>query len=278
MISPRFAAALLVLAAALPVAAANYDGAPPFEKAADTKTVKLDPAATEPGSSKEVRCFYFSHVLVKEIDEGEIGDQQISYMILGPGQAIPDCAEKPIAGEKKLRSDESYFWGTAADRLFLVDADGANGTIGFRVYDPQSSRELFHDTIKLDSRLREITADAGKLHLSYTRAVTGSCSVVTGGETCWRAITGKMQMPETAPPDCRAGYDAAMRRQVEEACSGQGGDSDKAECLQRETKDRSTGWETAPSVVSYDVDVVVGPTDEVARNFSGGPVACWPSD
>jgi hypothetical protein len=69
-----------------------------------------------------------------------------------------------------------------------------------------------------------------------------------------------------------------MRRQVEEACGGQRGDSDKAECLQRETKDRSTGWEAAPSVVSYDVDVVVGPTDEVVRNFSVGPVACWPSD
>ena len=277
MISLRFAAASLMLAAALP-AAANYDGAPPFEKAADTKTVQLGPAATDPGSGKEVRCFYFPRLMVKEIDEGEIGDQQISYMILGPGQSIPDCAEKLIPGEKKLRSEESYFWGTAADRVFLVDADGANGTIGFRVYEPQSSRELFHDTIKLDSRLREVTAEAGKLHLSYTRAVTGSCSVVTGGETCWRAIIRKMQMPESAPPDCRAGYEAALRRMVEESCRDQRGDSDKAECLQRETKERNTGWEAAPSVVSYDVDVVVGPTDEVARNFSGGPIACWPAD
>ena len=277
MISPRFAAAFLMLAAALPVAAANYDGAPPFEKAADTRTVKLQPAATDPGSSKEVRCFYFPSVMVKEIDEGEIGDQQISYILLGPGQTIPDCAEKAIAGERKLPAEESYFWGVAADSLFLIDADSANRTIGFRIYEPQSSRELFHDTIKLDSRLRDATMKTGKLRLSYTRAVTGYCSVVTGGETCWRAIAGKMQMPETPPPpDCSAGYEAALRRLAEEACKAQSGE--KAECLERETKERSTGWEAAPSVVGYDVDVVVGPTDEVARTFSGGPIACWPSD
>jgi hypothetical protein len=272
----RLAAAFWVLAAASPAAAASYDGAPPFEKAADTRTVKLGPAETEPPSDKEVRCFYFARLMVKEIDERDVGDTEISYDITGPGQTVPDCAAQATPGERKLQGGESYFWGVAADRLFLIDADGTNGTIGFRMYEPQSSRELFHDTIKLDSRLREVTEQAGKLHLSYTRAVTGSCSVVTDGETCWRAITRKMEMPETPPPDCRAGYEAALRRLAEAACREQSGD--KAECLEREKKDRSPGWDAAPSVVSYDVDVTVGPTDEVARSFSGGPIACWPAD
>jgi hypothetical protein len=277
MIPARYAAAFWMASAVSPAAAASYDGAPPFEKAADIRTVKLGAAEMASASDKEVRCFYFSRLMVKEIDAGDIGDQQISYILLGPGQTIPDCVEKAIAGERKLPAEESYFWGVAADSLFVIDADGANRTIGFRIYEPQSSRELFHDTIKLDSRLREATMETGKLRLSYTRAVTGYCSVVTDGETCWRAIAGKMQMPETPPPpDCRAGYDAALRRLAEEACKAQSGE--KVECLERETKERRTGWDAAPSAVSYDVDVVVGPTDEVVRHFSAGPIACWPSD
>jgi len=276
MIATRLAAAWLALFAALPAAAASYDGEAPFEKAAETKNVKLGPADTTPPSEKEVRCFYFSKLMVKELDERDIGDTEISYNIGGPGQSIPDCSAKPIPGERKLQVEESYFWGVAADTLFLIDADGANRTIGFRMYEPQSSRELFRDTVKLDSRLRGITADKGEFHLSYTRAVTGTCSIVTGGETCWRATSQKMQMPESSPPNCRGGYDAALRRAAEEACSDQRGD--KAACLQRESKERSTDWDASPSVISYDVDVTINAKDEVARKFTGGPIACWPAD
>jgi len=276
MISPRLAAVSFALAAALPAFAASYDGEAPFEKAAETSTVKLGPSDAAPPAEKEVRCFYFPRLMVKELDEREIGDTQISYMIGGPGQQIPECTDKPIAGERKLHTEESYFLGVAADRLFLIDADGANGTIGFRVYDPQSSRELFRDTIKLDSRLREVADEGGKLHLAYTRAVTGPCSVLTGGDKCWQAIRAKLQMPESPAPDCRSGYEAALRRAAEEACREQGGDKDS--CLKRESDDRGTGWNAAPTVVSYDVDVTLGSTDEVARNFAGGPVACWPAD
>ena len=276
MISPRVAAVSFALAAALPAFAASYDGEAPFEKAAETSTVKLGPSDAAPPAEKEIRCFYFSRLMVKELDEREIGDTQISYTIDGPGQQVPGCTDKPIAGERKLPFEESYFWGVAADTLFLIDADGANGTIGFRMVEPQSSRELYRDTIKLDSRLRQVTADHGTFHLSYTRAVTGSCSVLTGGDKCWQAIRAKLQMPEGPPPDCRSGYEAALRRQAEEACHEQGGDKDS--CMKRETDDRGTGWNAAPSVVSYDVDVTLGSTDAVARNFAGGPVACWPAD
>ena len=276
MIPSRCALALVILAVPLPALAARYDGAPPFEKAVDMRTVKLGSADTQPPSEKEIRCFYFSRLMVKELDEQDIGDTEISYDITGPGQTVPDCAAKPIPGERKLEVEESYFWGVAADKLFLIDADGANGTIGFRVYEPQSSRELFQDTIKLDTRLRDMTEDAGKLHLSYTRALTGSCSVIAGGETCWRAITRKMQMPESPLPDCRAGYAAALRRAAEEACREEG--ADKTQCVDRETKERSTGWDAAPSVVSYDVDVTISSKDEASRAYSGGPIACWPAD
>src|SRR5437868_4773255 len=183
MISPRLAAVSFALAAALPAFAASYDGEAPFEKAAETSTVKLGPSDAAPPAEKEVRCFYFPRLMVKELDEREIGD---------------------------------------------------------------------------------------------TRAVTGSCSVLTGGDKCWQAIRAKLQMPESPAPECRSGYEAALRRAAEEACREQGGD--KVSCLKRETDDRGTDWNAAPTVVSYDVDVTLGSTDAVARNFAGGPVACWPAD
>src|SRR5437762_13467468 len=99
MISPRLAAVSFALAAALPACAASYDGEAPFEKAAETSTVKLGPSDAAPPAEKEVRCFYFPRLMVKELDEREIGDTQISYMIGGPGQQIPECTDKPIAGE-----------------------------------------------------------------------------------------------------------------------------------------------------------------------------------
>ena len=67
-----------------------------------------------------------------------------------------------------------------------------------------------------------------------------------------------------------------MRRIAEDSCREQGGD--KTECLKRESDYRGTGWNAAPSVVSYDVDVTISSKDEAARKFSGGPVACWPAD
>ena len=62
MISPRVAAVSFALAAALPAFAASYDGEAPFEKAAETSTVKLGPSDAAPPAEKEIRCFYFSAV------------------------------------------------------------------------------------------------------------------------------------------------------------------------------------------------------------------------
>src|ERR671932_330788 len=104
MIAARLTAASLLLLAALPAPAASYDGEAPFEKAAETRSVKLGPADTTPPSEKEVRCFYFSKLMVKELDEREIGDTEIAYNITGPGQTVPDCTAKPTPGERKLQT------------------------------------------------------------------------------------------------------------------------------------------------------------------------------
>src|SRR5439155_1512136 len=111
--------------------------------------------------------------------------------------------------------------------------------------------------------------------LYFPRLMVEELDERDSGDKCWQAIRAKLQMPESPAPDCRSGYEAALRRAAEEACREQGGDKDS--CLKRETDDRGTGWNAAPTVVSYDVDVTLGSADEVARNFAGGPVACWPA-
>jgi len=270
------ACTLLTLAAALPSAAASYDGSAPFEAAAEVRRVKLGPAATKPISYKEIRCFYFEGLTVKEIDEREIGDKQISYLIRASGQPRPPCTGDTVAGERNLPSTESYFWGVVANALFLIDADGANGSIGFSVYDRQSGRRRFQDTTKLGTKIRHASAEGDTLRLGYTRVITGACSIIMNGDACWKSIAQQIGISDVSPPDCRNGYEDALHRLAAAACTAQSGN--KPLCIKKEMQSRRSGWDASPSMVSYNVDVLLAPNDEAAIKPIGRPISCWPSD
>src|SRR5204862_8229821 len=122
MTTARLCGLLLLAAALLASDAMAYDAKAPFERALAVRRQSLGPADTKPISYKEVRCFYFAGLMVKEIDEREIGDKQISYLPLAPGQAKPACSATPLVGEQSVALDEltAYFWGAAANTLFLT--------------------------------------------------------------------------------------------------------------------------------------------------------------
>src|SRR5579862_5317194 len=82
--------------------AADYDGAAPFERALEVRHVAIGRAQTVPASNKEVRCFYFAPIMVKEIDEREMGDSQISYIPRKAGEATPACRRAALPGERVL--------------------------------------------------------------------------------------------------------------------------------------------------------------------------------
>jgi len=271
---PAFAAAVFAVIAT-PVQAADAKADPAFDKPASVKHVRLGPAQTQPVSYEEIRCSYFAGLMVKEWDEREIGDKEISYVPI-QGGAAPACRKATLPGEHKLPMDDLtvYFLGYAGGAIFLTDADGANDTIGFYVFDPKTGRKRLTDTIKLDSKFAGIAAEGDTLRLRYLRAVTGPCSVVTEGAACWTKIAQQAGFSGAAP-DCAAGYREAGRKFAEEACRIRGGDKQK--CLAEQLA-RRADWDKVPSVVAFDVATTVGPDDTAVVSPAGGPAQCWPSD
>lgn len=269
------ASTVVLVALAVPAQAAETKSDPAFETPTFVKHLRLGPADTKPVSYKEIRCSYFPTLMVKEWDEREIGDKEISYVPI-QGKAIPVCRKAALPGERKLPVDDLtvYFLGYAGGAIFLADADGANGTIGFYVFEPKTGRKRFTDTIKLDSNFAGIAADGDALTLRYLRAMTGPCSVVAEGADCWTKIAQQAGFSGVTP-DCAAGYREAGRKFAEDVCGVQGGDKQK--CLTEQLA-RRADWDKAPSVVAFDVTATVGPDGKATVAATGGPAQCWPSD
>jgi hypothetical protein len=272
--------AILAMAAvgifALSAGAADIPADPAFDKPVAVKHVRLGPAQTQPVSYKEIRCSYFTGIMVKEWDEQEIGDKEISYVAAPDAAKPPPCQKAALPGERKLPVSDLtvYFLGYAGGAIFLADADGANNTIGFYIFDPKTGQKRFTDTIKLDSKFGSVANDNGTLKLGYIRALTGPCSVVTGGADCWTKIA--QQSGYTGPaPDCVAGYKQAAESFAADACKAQGGDQKK--CLTEQLA-RRTDWDKAPSVVAFDVTASIAPDNNATITPAGSQAQCWPSD
>jgi hypothetical protein len=272
---PLLAAAMITAVFIGPARAAGSPADPAFEKPTAVRHLRLGPADTKPISYKEIRCTYFSDIVIKEWDEQEIGDKEISYAsVLAPSKFT--CQKTALRGEHQLPTAalNVYLLGYAAGAIFLGDADGANDTIGFYVFDPKTDHQRFTDTIKLESKFSDISADGETLRLRYTRALVGPCSIVTDGAECWTTIARQAGLSGNAP-DCAAGYREAGRKFAEAACNNRRGD--KKDCLAEQVT-RRADWDKAPSVIAFGVNTVLGPGDGATISPMGGPVQCWPSD
>ena len=257
-----------------PARATDTPADPAFEKPTEVRHVRLGSAGTKPVSYKEIRCSYYSGITIKEWDEREIGDKQISYA-LTRGPTKPACQKAALPGERVLPTGDLtvYLLGYAGGAIFLGDADGANNTIGFYVFDPKTGQQRFTDTIKLDSKFSTIAADGDTLRLGYTRAVVGPCSAVTDGADCWTKIAASAGLSGDAS-DCAAGYRDAGQKFAEDVCNNQRGD--KKTCL-AEQMSRRADWDKAPSVIAFQATAVLGPSGNTISPASG-QVQCWPSD
>jgi hypothetical protein len=258
-----------------PACSAASPTGPAFEKPTAVTHLRLGPADTKPISYKEIRCSYFSDIIIKEWDEREIGDKQISY-IRAPASTKPVCQRAALSGEHVLPTGDLtvYLLGYTAGTIFLGDADGANNTIGFYAFDPKTNRQRFTDTIKLDSKFSTIAVDGDTLRLGYTRAVAGSCSVVIDGAECWTKIAASAGLSGNVP-DCAAGYRDASQKFADSVCSDRRGD--KKACL-AEQMSRRAEWDKSPSVIAFAATAMLGPGDRATISPAGGPVQCWPSD
>ena len=92
----RLVAVVALLACLCPNAAFARDGqsAAPFDRPVQTRHAAQ--------GKKEVRCFTFAHLMVKEIDAREIGDEQISILPLASPTQRPPCQARNVVNERMI--------------------------------------------------------------------------------------------------------------------------------------------------------------------------------
>jgi hypothetical protein len=275
------AALLTVLASLCPPSASAREGqnVAPFDRPLQTRRVVVGPSPATHDEKKEVRCYTFARVMIKEIDAGEIGDEQISLLPVASPTDHPPCQAKNVANEHVIPSESwsGYFAGAKDDYVFLSAEDGVNNGLGFSVYRGADPSSLLQDSVKLEHdrvRFESIASDASGLRLRYTRVYTGPCSVQTEGVACWARIADATHLPAAPPPDCAAGYLQAKQELATARCEI--AHHKNAACVKQEI-DGMQADDASPSVIGYAADVLIGPSQTSIRP-AGGPVACWPAD
>jgi hypothetical protein len=257
------------------------DGTSPFDRPVQTRRVVLGPSPNSPGQQSVVRCATYAGFMVKEIDTAEVGDDQISVLALQSPAERPVCQAANRPGEKIVPTDTwgGYFLGVKAGWLLLSAEDGVNGGMGFAVMrSDEPSRLLFRDLATLDHDrvgFRAVSVEGERLRLRYTRLFAAPCSVQTDRATCWARIVAETHVPPAPVPDCAAGYLRAKRELAAGRCEAQSHGSDAA-CMSTELAGMAD-WDTSPSVIGYDVEVVVGPGGP-QRTAMGAAGSCWPAD
>jgi len=183
----------------------------PFDTPLKVVHIALPRDKDNPQAKREVRCSYYPKFMVKEIDLGEEGADQLSILHNGEGRI---CRRVNAPNEKIVSPDDwtGYFAGVSGDYVFFSADDGWNGGMGFAVFTPDA-KKLFEDVEKNWTIIAAVAPpgpagiDSGHgIGMRYTRVYGAKCSLAGAhGEACWERIrrdTG-LQGPM---PDCRADY------------------------------------------------------------------------
>lgn len=243
-----------------------------FDRPLQTRRIAL-------GRNNELRCFTFAHVMVKEIDKAEVGDEQISLLPISQPNGRPPCQMKTLPNETIIPADKwsGYFLGAKGDYVFLSAADGVNRGLAFAIHRGVDPASVFQDSVRLENgkaRWQSIAADGDGLRLRYTRVYTAACSVPTDGTACWERIAADTHVPPAPSADCAAGYRQAKQELATARCDI--AHRKNAACIRQEMG-RMQADDASPSVLGYDVEVLLRPGQTTMRP-AGGSLACWPAD
>jgi hypothetical protein len=196
-----------VVVASLAVASAASAALPLFDKAVKVVRVPLPRDPQNPQAKARVSCFYYPTIMVKEIDLGEKGAEQLSIVPSAGG--APACRREMAADEKVIAEWAGYFKGVKGAYVFFDADDGWNGGLGFAVFAAADGKKLFEDVVK---KLHAVdTAPAG-ITLRYLRVYGATCSLATDKAGCWAQIKRDTGLAGASPPDCAAAYERERKR------------------------------------------------------------------
>ena len=161
---------------------------------------------------KEVRCYDYSAMRVKVLDDGEKGGTLISATLYRSDARRPACGKQDDPGEKMLMNGEGRNFDGARGSFFqLGSVDSGPAGNAFSIDDGRTGRSLYEDnTTALNPTTFSVSE--GVLTLGYRRGIGGTCSILTHGASCWTKIAKEAQLPPqvaSQPPPvaaCEAGY------------------------------------------------------------------------
>jgi len=195
-----------------------------FDKPLHETHTPLPPDTRNPHAKPMLSCFYYPHFMVKQVDLGEKGAEQLSILPVVKDHAEPPCKRDNAKDEKVIdpKTWSGYFEGAKGDFVFFVADDGLNGGLGFAVYSGTDGAKLFDDVAKSDERairfsnLAEQTdpeSNSGTvLQLRYQRVFPAKCSLRTDEKDCWKSVQQIIGLTDSAPPNCAAAYEAEKKR------------------------------------------------------------------
>ncbi len=200
------------------------DASPVFDKPShETHTpLALDPR--NPHAKPMLSCFYYPHFMVKQIDLGEKGAEQLSILPAIKDRAEPPCLRVKAKDEMVIdpKTWSGYFEGVKGDFVFFVADDGLNGGLGFAVYSGTDGAKLFDDVAKSGERAIRFTTlaeqidpdiDSGTfLKLTYRRVYPAKCSLRDDEKDCWKSIQEVIGLTDAATPNCAVAYETEKKR------------------------------------------------------------------
>jgi hypothetical protein len=247
---------ILAIAAALMAvgcAAARAEPPAPFDKPLKTLRVALQPDALNPQSKPKVTCTYYATFMVKEVDLGEVGADQVSLLPISPQAKAPPCVRANAAGERVFPAAawSGYFLGVRGQYIFLDGSDGWQGGMPFAVF-TTNAKKLVDDT---RIKWAAIATTPTGLILRYRRIYEAKCSLFSAPDTCWSDIKKDTGVTGTMP-DCRVAYVKEQKRVPKFA---------------KETADD-------PTVIDYDVVMTIDGNKHSLKPASGKAIGCRPSE
>lgn len=218
-----------------------------FDKPLHEKRLALPPDPDNPQSKPMLSCFYFPHLMIKQVDLGEKGAEQLSMTFVPKGQPEPACRRGNAKDEKVINSNtwSGYFKGVKGGYVFFDASDGAEGGEGFAIFSSADNDKLFDDlasdihSVELMMPVQDIDQRPwyeNPLTLRYQRLYLAPCSLRSDEKKCWSLIQQATGLTEKSPPDCSASYQAIEKQAPPEQLKATMAD---------------------PSVIRYEVEVVL---------------------
>jgi hypothetical protein len=176
-------AAMLLLCA--PVFAQTPDQ---FDKPAAVRSVK-----PKPDDSTEIRCTYFSDLMVRETQDGP--ESENAAIVRNPKAA---CKAAAVPGETLLDTAGMTLDGRKGSYLLFSDLD-PHGATGFVIIDTKSGHILLRDAAMSHPVLQTLTLENGSLRLRYRRGVNAPCSLMQDAKKCWSQMVREKLVPSDLP-------------------------------------------------------------------------------